>query len=355
LAGSGSPEEKKIREIIEKDGKFEWNGKEFEVIKCAKPKSKTGEPKTDVFVDGHNKTSNEFVVIKISYKKENWMPVENKVTRERMPFIYGDEWKNIAKSQNMEIKNAFNDRHIVFLDKSGKTEGGTITLGWRYEIGYESARKPLKDGKPQLRTLGVRIKEDIHDQVYWGKGCREDYRDCNVDGNMINDSGIPDYALERDVFIKDKNKKIIGQKTKSTKDIFENLEPIKEFSKKHKDLDVTYRAQNYRMHLKKKCKECKTEYRRSVVCPQCGSKKIVKPITPIQGEDRDLPVYVEWSVIGGKLDGKIILDKPFTKVAKDVLDNFRECLNEMGITDDNNFDISMLKGKLTDDTSIFIE
>ena len=47
--------------------------------------------------------------------------------------------------------------------------------------------------------------------------------------------------------------------------------------------------------------------------------------------------------------------KPFTKIAKEVLDNLRECLVKMGIPDDNSFDISMLKNKLTDDTPIFIE
>ena len=145
----------------------------------------------------------------------------------------------------------------------------------------------------------------------------------------------------------------MGQKIKTCNDIFENLEPIREFSEKHKDLDVTYRAQNYRMHLKKTCSQCSTEYRKTNSCPECGSKKIVKSYEPIQGEDRDLPVYTEWKVIGEKLDGKAVLDKPFTKVARDVLCNLRECLTSMGIPDDDDFDISMLRGNLTEGTCIF--
>ena len=157
--------------------------------------------------------------------------------------------------------------------------------------------------------------------------------------------------------------------------ILMKLQDIKEFSKDYKDdmIDAFF-AQNYRIDWKAKCKHCDIEHREMYVndmdgdkingikktssgrnetakCPECGkSGRKNSNSTPIQGTDRSMAVYVQWSVIEGKLDGIPILYENHKKYSDEVLVNLRNCLLELGIDDDSNFNIEMLKGKVTDRT-----
>jgi len=49
-SNSGVPDENKIRDVINRDGIFEWNGEKYIVEFCDKPTTDRGEPKTDTFV-----------------------------------------------------------------------------------------------------------------------------------------------------------------------------------------------------------------------------------------------------------------------------------------------------------------
>ena len=63
-----------------------------------------------------------------------------------------------------------------------------------------------------------------------------------------------------------------------------------------------------------------------------------------------MAVYVKWSVIDGKLDGIPMLYENHKKNCEEVLVNLRNCLLELGISDDSSFNIEMLRGKVTDRT-----
>ena len=63
-----------------------------------------------------------------------------------------------------------------------------------------------------------------------------------------------------------------------------------------------------------------------------------------------MAVYVKWSVIDGKLDGIPVLYENHKKDCEEVLVNLRNCLLELGIDDNSDFSIVMLRDKVTDRT-----
>lgn len=336
---SGSSDERKVRDVINSSKTFTWKGSEYEVIVCVKPTSEKGEPKTDTYIKARNTSNGKLEEIKISTKNEDWSAMENKVTADRAFHIYGSKYEDIVKKQNSKLKDKFLSAPLIYFQKKKRTQKGTIALGWRYEIMYESAKKKPNGSESGLREMGVRIEEEVYPQIFWGEGCTPRHRDAKVNGITVLNSGIPDW-----IFIKNK------EGVKGPQDIFDHLHPIKEFAKTHKDLDVTYLAHNYRTSLKKKC-DCGNEYRWILSkCPKCNSTTVKnKSSVAIQGMKRELPIWTKWDVVGGKLKGTVIIDKPF-KVADEVVKNLQNCLEQIGIPDNKNFDIKLLEGKLTNDT-----
>jgi len=340
MVNSGTPDERKVRDVINNAKSFKWNGQNYQVIECAKPTADKGEPKTDTYIKAKNVSTKKIIEIKISTKKRDWAAVENKVTAKRARYIYGEKFIEIVAAQNNELKEIFSSLPLIYFQKKRGNERGTITLGWRYEIMYESAKdKPDGKRRPPRKT-GLWIKEEIYPQIYWGKGCAPRHMDAKVNGKIVKNSGIPDWML-----IKNKDE------IENTDDIFSDLEPIKEFGKKHKELDLTYLKQNYRTELRKEC-DCGTNYRWILdKCPNCSSKKRKnKASVAIQGMKRELPVWTKWEVVKGKLRGTVVVSTPFKKTSGEVLKNLQDCLTEIRVPDDNSFSIDSLEGKISEDT-----
>ena len=234
------------------------------------------------------------------------------------------------------------------------------------------------------RERGNPTKSEIYPAVFWGEGCPKEYRDGKIktltketkdklkkqdlvygdNSDFVKDSGIPDYVIKAN-----------DDEINNLENILNQLQEIKEFSKDYKDdmIDAFF-AQNYRIDWKAKCKNCDIEHREMYVndmdgdkiigikksssgrnetakCPECEkSGRKNSNSTPIQGTDRSMAVYVQWSVIDGKLDGIPILYENHKKDCEEVLVNLRNCLLELGIDDNSDFHIDMLRDKVTDRT-----
>ena len=342
---SGVPDEKKVRDVINREGIFEWNNEKYIVEFCDKPTTDRGEPKTDTFVRAINEKTNEQVDIKISSKKTTFGYLQNHPMKAKLYEFYGPECKEILiKMQKQIFGNNPDLNPINFESEPG------FTLGWRNEYLQETTR-----------TLGMRLTQDVANKVWWGEGSPKEYLDATVNGNVIENSGMPDWILVKD-----------GDDINTTKDIFPNLKDIREFAKTHNLVDSTWQAHNYKMHRKKIC-ECGTKYRfLPCECPNCGSRawkteKCSKCGTickldrsrcsncrnPLQnyiswrsheGDSRELAVWWKFSVIDRKLDYELILDEPFKK-AGEVREDLQTCLEKIGVPDDQNFDIKELNGK----------
>ena len=381
MVDSGQKLERRVKDILDKNRgkKLSWKSKQFVLLDWGKPRGqKAGEVKTDFLLVLEELNSKKIEMIRISGKQNNKGAIHNKLTAMWCESIYGKDWKKHLVKQTRSIveKDGFGKSKIVDF------ESKKITLGYRHEIMIEqSTAHPLR---PETgRARGIKTKPEIYPAVFWGEGCPKEYRhgkmksllpktkqklkelnlsyDNNI--NFIKDSGIPDYILQAD-----------EDDINTITDILNNLHVIKEFAITHKDdLIDAYFAQNYLMDRKVECRDCHILHReryenvmkngkiislkknsRGVQrgkCPQCNSSKQTKSSSEfIQGLDRSMLVRVKFCVINEKLDGVPILSEHHQVDCEKVLVELRNCLLKLGIPDDSNFDIQMLKGKVTERT-----
>lgn len=369
MTNSGQKLEKKVKQILKetKDSgyKISWKGKEYLLLDFGKPMGqKTGETKTDFWLVFEEQGSEKLEVVKISGKQRNMSAVQNKLTKEWVSVIYGKNWKEHVKDQIRKIilKDGFKKDSLVNFSNE------KITLGYRHEIMYEP-----ESG----RERGMKTRPEIYRSVFWGDGFPDEYvngkmKDLSnntkdklnkiklideANNNIVKNSGIPDYVIKTN-----------ADEIDDIGDILSNLQPIKKFSKKYKDdlVDAFY-AHNYRIDWTATCKHCNGHYRvlrKNVIkddvvvgletgdgCPHChehGRKDVTS--VPIQGGKRSLAIWIRWTVVNGKLDGVPVLDEPHEKIADDVLLDLRNCLLKIGIDDDDDFKIEMLKDKVTERT-----
>ena len=69
-----------------------------------------------------------------------------------------------------------------------------------------------------------------------------------------------------------------------------------------------------------------------------------------EGFSRVFAVWVEWNVIGGNLRGRPVLNQPLERPSGEVIQNLKNCLEEMNIPYEPDFDFELLRDRLTDDT-----
>ena len=376
---SGQKLERKIKHILKNTvgKKFSWKSKQFVLLDWGKPVGQiTGEVKTDFLLVLEELKSKKIEMIKISGKQNNMSAIHNKLTAVWCQSIYHKEWKEHLAKQTRSIveKDGFSADKII--DFAGKK----IALGFRHEIMDEPrTANPPRPGAGRKR--GTKTKPEIYPEVFWGEGCPEEYRhgkmkslraktkqrlkDLNLchgnNVNFIKDSGIPDFVIKAD-----------ADDINTIADILNNLSDIKKFAEEHKDdLIDAYFAQNYLLDRKVECANCGTLHReryenvtkngkiislkknsRGVQrgkCPKCGSSKQTKSSREfIQGTDRSMLVAVKFRIINKKLDAVPILSEHHQVNCEKVFVELRNCLLQLGVPDDSNFDVKMLVGKVTE-------
>ncbi len=296
MADSGA--EQKIRNIVEKTTSFTLNHEELDLIQCAKPTvlGGGGETKTDIYILAYSRKNDKNKEIKISYKKPTFSFVENKIKKHRAKTIYGDNWSKIIQSQIKEIQINFLKKPLVYFEKCGRIEKGSVTLGWRYEMEYNGSR-----------SLGVKIKHNIASQVWKNKNAENRYVHGIINGKEIPFSGMPNYCLTMN-----------PDDIKTSDDIFQNLISIDELIKKSGNITSAFLAQNYRTEKQKQ-----------------------------EGNKRNLAVWINWKVEEGKLAGEYVFDKPLEMESGKAFQNLVECLVNLGYNiNDENFNIGMIKDSI---------
>ena len=126
-------EERKIRYLLSVGNIFDMYGKKYVITISGKPTCHDGEPKTDIYVGATSETSmyHEF---KISFKKENADFLENKTNATRAEQLLGPNWSNIISNATMNLYENFHSRPLIYKSKFSRTNPGSITLGWKFEI-----------------------------------------------------------------------------------------------------------------------------------------------------------------------------------------------------------------------------
>ena len=296
-----SEAEKKLRKLIS-NSKFIFEGQSYQAGKADKPKvqGSGGETKTDAYFIAKNHRGNE-KEFKISYKKENFSFLENKLTKKNALDLYGPGWSDIIREQISGLEKEFSKRILFYEEKKGRVYPGSICLGWRNEIAIHP------------RTLCVIPKQDIAERVLSNKNRRSKLRDGTVGGKIIPGSGVPNY------FIKMKLEGI-----KSVNDIFENLKSIEDVVE-GLDLYSVFIAHNY------------------------------DPINDKQhgGDSRSLAVSVDWKTVNGKIEADLIFDKQLEINSNDQADKIKEIIQSVGLKIGQGFARSKFKKKLSPNVITF--
>lgn len=258
--------ENKIIDVFKKENNnIIYKNNTYKIKTIGKPRPKKGECKTDVYILLENETSELEFKISIKMKNSNEF-VENKITKDRAISIFGKDYKEVIKKSVKPIIEKFDEFPLIYKDKKGNVEEGSITMGWRFEI----LNKPRKLSSP----LNLKTKE-IVDCFYKGKNMNEDKKDSKVNGEVIKNSGIAEYIL------------ICNEEEINTyEDVFKLMLDLDKY--KPEQLYISFISNNYRT-LKDK----------------------------IDGS-RALAVYVDWEYKNNILDYNIKFEEPLEYTGKEL-------------------------------------
>lgn len=290
MVGFGDAE-RRILSYFSKGTKVVYKNSEYEIVEAGKPTCPYGEPKTDIYVLVENAFNAE--EIKISYKKENADFLENKTNAERAEQLFGEDWRLVIEQSTYAVKEQFEERARIYKEAFRRTEKGSITLGWKFEL----LNKPAGDLSGRMNLT----RQQIYD-VYAGTNLSEDKKDAFVNGRMVENSGVADYILVTDY-------------VNSAQDIIDQMIPISEYIEMHPEIYFACKALNYRTYASK------------------------------YDGNRPLAVQVDWKVDDGKLVSDIIYEYPLEKNGTEMANRLLNCLKHLSIEttddiDEDNADMS---------------
>lgn len=219
-----SEAERAILELFKENTQFKFEGNTYKVNFAGKPSSPHGEPKTDIYIEVQDTCTNEIREIKISYKKENADFVENKISKERAKQLFGDNWETKINEATYKLRSQFQAKKLIYKTKFSRTQAGSITLGWKFELTNKTGGK--------LSTQLDLTESEVMD-VYSGTNLAANKKNASVNGKIIENSGIANYIL-------------ITNNISSIENIIDQLEPIPSYVKRNPNLFCVYKALNYR-------------------------------------------------------------------------------------------------------------
>lgn len=161
-----------IQRLLAIGQSFVLSGVDYIIRKSGKPTCSKGEPKTDIYVLAESKDRALLVEIKISFKKENADFIENKTNSERAELLLGQNWKELIIEATRSVASSFENKKLIYKVKGGRTEEGSITLGWKYEL--------LNKSGGELSGVVDLTRDQVID-VYAGTHLPEDKKNALVE------------------------------------------------------------------------------------------------------------------------------------------------------------------------------
>ncbi len=261
---------------------FTYKGKTYSVVFSDKPVCRKGEPKTDIFIQArpHGSSGSAYINFKISYKQDNADFLENKTNAERAEQLLGTNWTSIIQQSTLALQSEFNNRPLIFTNSYRRTEAGSITLGWKFEL----LRVKSGDLSSEI-VLTLQQKRD----VYAGTNLSRDKKDATVNGQTIENSGIAEYIYEEIT------------PAHSAQDVIDSMLTIDEFLSIYPNIYYACKALNYRSFHKK------------------------------YDGNRPLSVFVDWGVIGNQLHPQLVFNKPLITKGNEVYEKLISSMNILGI------------------------
>ena len=271
--------ERNIQRLLAIGQSFVLSGVDYIIRKSGKPTCSKGEPKTDIYVLAESKDRALLVEIKISFKKENADFIENKTNSERAELLLGPNWKELIIEATRSVASSFENKKLIYKVKGGRTEEGSITLGWKYEL--------LNKSGGELSGVVDLTRDQVID-VYAGTHLPEDKKNASGNGEMIVNSGIANYILMND-------------KVSTTQEVIDSLITIEDYVDANPTVYFACKALNYRTYHKK------------------------------YDGNRPLSVYVDWNVRDGKLDPVLVYDNPLDTKGNEVAAKLIKSMEKIGV------------------------
>ena len=248
--------ERRILSYFHCGEKIFYKNQEYVIVEADKPSCPHGEPKADIYVLVENRINRE--EIKISYKKHNADFLENKTNAERAEQLLGSEWRNVIAQSTKSLRRKFENKCRIYKDAFGRTEKGSITLGWKFEL----MNKPAGElsGKMDL------TEQQVYD-VYAGANLSAEKRNALINGRPVLNSGIAEYIL-------------VGDEAQNAQEVIDYMISIDKYIEKYPDVYFACKALNYRTFKRK------------------------------YDGNRPLAVQVGWYIEDGKLLSELIFNRP---------------------------------------------
>lgn len=280
-----SDSERYIKKLFCKGTIFTYNNKQYEVVLSDKPTCSEGEPKTDLYILANELESNTRKELKISVKKSNADFLENKIGSKRAFAILGQDWKYIICASILQLENNFKSKPLIYKHKKGRTNAGSITLGWKFEL--------LNKPSGILSNKIALSRKQVID-VYSGTNLPDDKKNSLINGTRIPNSGIANYLL-------------IGNTESylSVQCIIDNITPITTYVESHSNIYLACKALNYRTFEQK-----------------------------FDG-NRPLCVFIDWNVQNFKLTPTIRFDSPLLTCGNSVALKLINALTKLNISTTN--------------------
>lgn len=280
-----SESERHIVSLFSPGNTFEYQGNKYRVEISGKPTTNRGEPKTDIYVKSINEYNDKFLEFKISFKQENADFLENKITEKRAEQIFGVDWAQTIHNLTTKIQESFESKPFVYKDKFRRTQAGSITLGWKFEL----LNKPGGD----LSDIAYLKPEEVI-EVYSGRKLEDSKRHANVNGDLIKESGVANCVINCDAL-----------SVNGIQEAVDNIVDIDEFAYLNLKVYFACKALNYRTLAEK------------------------------YDGNRPLAVYIDWKVENSKLTPSLIFDTPLKVGGKQVVQKLLQSLNFLDIKDTN--------------------
>ena len=270
--------EHRILGYFDEGTRFNMGNQEYEVVLSGKPTCYSGEPKTDIYILAES-LDGQRVEIKISFKQSNADFLENKTNAERAEQLFGYNWQSIITDSTQRISDEFYKRPLIYKNSFGRTQAGSITLGWKFEIlNVESGALSSE--------LALSFSQLV--DVYSGSNLSADKRNASVHGRTITDCGIANYIVFEDEYLG------------SAQDVIDALITIDNYVRNNSEVYFACKALNYRTYARK------------------------------YDGNRPLAVMVRWFVRNGKLAYNLVFDEPLLNGGDDAFDALSEALYQIG-------------------------
>ncbi len=262
---------------------FAFKGINYEILTIGKPRPSKGECKTDIYILCRDNFGKE-AEFKISIKQSDADFLENKMTYERAVEIFGSDADKILSESIIKIKKSFENEPLINFTKFKRTEANCIKIGWKFEL-------LNKAGGDKSAELILNNEQKI--DVYSGSNLNDSKRNSNVNGRVIENSGVANYIIEVDNIVEDLNYYV------------NKLEDIKTYAVEQR-IYFACKALNFRVNANK------------------------------WDGDRPLAVYCDWRLnVENKLEAKLIFDKPLQVKGNLIGNNIRSILNNLKINSGN--------------------